>query len=128
MKLLLDTHTFIWWRDTPENLSARAYEAISSTESDIYLSVVAVWEIQIKRAIGKIEVKGSLHDAIRAERDANGFRILSVELAHSLNIENLPPIHGDPFDRMLIAQAMVEEMTVVTVDPKFTEYGVKVLW
>ncbi len=128
MKLLLDTHTFIWWRDNPENLSAKAYEAISSTENEIYMSAIVFWEIQIKRAIRKMEVKGSLDDAIRAEREANGFRVLSVDLEHALNIENLPLIHGDPFDRMLISQAMVEDMTVVTADPKFSEYDVKVLW
>ena len=97
-------------------------------ENEIYLSTIVVWEIQIKRALRKMEVKGSLHDAINAEIEANGFQLLSVDLDHAPNVEKFPPIHGDPFDRMLVSQAMVEDMTVVTVDSKFAEYGVKVLW
>lgn len=128
MKLLLDTHTFIWWRDSPEKLSSTAYDEISTLENNVYISTVVVWEIQIKRALRKIEIKESLEHLIEVERNANGFHLLAVDLNHALNIENLKRIHGDPFDRMLISQAMVEDMTIVTADRAFTDYDVKLLW
>ena len=129
MRLLLDTHTFVWWRDKPDKLSIKAYDAISSPEKEIFLSTVVAWEIQIKLAIKKIELKWPLEKSIDVERSANGFRILPIALDHALYIEKLPlSDHKDPFDRMLISQAMVEDMTIVTADRKFQEYDVKLLW
>lgn len=129
MKLLLDTHVLIWWRDSPEKLSVDAFTAISSTDNEVFLSTVVIWEVQIKLAIKKIELKTPLGDAIDAERKANGFQILPVTLDHAFYIEKLPLLaHKDPFDRMLISQAMVEDMTIVTADRKFGEYDVKLLW
>ena len=128
MNLLLDTHTFVWWRDSPEKLSVDARAAISLTENEVFLSVVVIWEIQIKLAIRKIELKSKLGEAIDAERKANGFRILQVTLEHALQIDKLPMAHKDPFDRMLIAQAMVDGMTLVSKDSHFLDYGVDLLW
>lgn len=98
MNLLLDTHTFVWWRDNPEKLSVDAFAAISSTENEVFLSTVVIWEIQIKLAIKKIELKSPLREAIDTERKANGFQILSVALEHALFVEKLPLLlHKDPF-------------------------------
>lgn len=127
MNLLLDTHTFVWWRDNPDKLSAEAFEAISSPDNEIFISTVVVWEIQIKLAINKIKLKWSLESTIEVEQNANGFRILPVKLEHALHIGKLPLIHKDPFDRMLIAQAMVEDMTLISADKVFADYDVKLL-
>lgn len=130
MNLLLDTHTFVWWRDSPEKLSKSAFDAISDLENEVYFSTVSAWEIQIKLALKKIELKWTLEKSIDVEQAANGFQILLPSLRHVYNIENLPSFtdHKDPFDRMLISQAMVEDMTIVTADNRFSDYDVKVLW
>lgn len=128
MNLLLDTHTFVWWRDDPGKLSTDAFEAISTLENDVFISTVVIWEIQIKLALGKIKLKWPLKDSIDVERKANGFRILPVLLEHSLYINKLPRVHKDPFDRMLIAQAMVEDLTIVSRDVHFSDYKAKLLW
>jgi PIN domain nuclease of toxin-antitoxin system len=128
MNLLLDTHTFVWWRDDPAKLSIDAFEALSTLENDVFISTVVVWEIQIKLALDKIKLKWPLKDSIEVERKANGFRVLPVSLEHSLYIDKLPMVHKDPFDRMLIAQAMVEGLTIVSRDARFSDYEAKLLW
>ncbi len=128
MNLLLDTHTFVWWRDDPDKLSKAAYGAILAAENEVFLSVVVAWELQIKIALNKFELKSSLAKSIEAEQRANGFRILPVKLEHALNLENLPSHHKDPFDRLLISQAIVEDFTLVSSDRRFGAYGVNLLW
>jgi PIN domain nuclease of toxin-antitoxin system len=127
MNLLSDTHTFVWWRDNPDKLSAQAFEAISDSENDVFLSVVSVWELQIKIALKKFKLKWPLGKSIEVEQTANGFQILPVMLPHVLFLENLPPIHKDPFDRLLLAQAFVENMTLVSSDERFQNYKVNLL-
>ena len=127
MNLLLDTHTFVWWRDDPDRLSSEVFEAISSSDNEIFISTVVVWEIQIKLAKNKIRLKWPLESTIEVEQNANGFRILPVKLDHALHIDKLPLIHKDPFDRMLIAQAVVEGMTLVSADKVFADYDVNLL-
>lgn len=127
MNLLLDTHTFVWWRDSPEKLSSNTIEAISSLENKVFLSVVVAWELQIKIALNKIALKQSLQDSFESEQNINGFRILPVTLPHTMHLSNLPFHHKDPFDRLLIAQAITENMTLVTSDRKFSLYDVSVL-
>ncbi|CAN5501553.1 MAG: type II toxin-antitoxin system VapC family toxin [Acidobacteriota bacterium] len=127
MKLLLDTHTFVWWRDDPDKLSRTAYDAVSASENEVFLSVVVAWELHIKIALNKFELKWSLEKSIDVEQAANGFRIIPVELSHVLYLENLPPHHKDPFDRLLISQAIVEDMTLVSSDKRFSDYKVKLL-
>ncbi len=128
MNLLLDTHTFVWWRDDPDKLSSDAFDAISTPENDVFISSVIVWEIQIKLALNKIKLKWPLGESIDVERKANGFRILPISLEHALFIDKLPLIHKDPFDRMLIAQSIVEDLTFVSRDSHFSDYPVKLLW
>lgn len=128
MNLLLDSHAFVWWRDEPNNLSPTAFAEISNPNNDVYLSVVTVWELQIKIALNKFTVKGGLEATIKDEQLNNGFQILPVELAHALYLENLPLHHKDPFDRLLISQAIVENMTIVSADKHFANYQVNLLW
>jgi len=128
MNLLLDSHTFKWWRDEPSKLSPAAFAEISNTKNNVFLSVVTAWELQIKIALNKFTVKGGLEAAIKDEQQNNGFQILSIELSHALYIENLPLHHKDPFDRLLISQAIVENMTLVSADASFANYRVNLLW
>ncbi len=122
MNLLLDSHTFVWWRDEPHKLSPIAFAEISNSHNDIFLSVVTVWELQIKIALNKFTIKGKLENAVKDEEQNNGFQILPVQLSHALYLENLPLHHKDPFDRLLISQTIVENMTLVSVDANFASY------
>ena len=128
MNLLLDSHTFKWWRDEPQKLSPTAFAEISNPNNDVFLSVVTVWEFQIKIALNKFTINGGLETAIKDEQQNNNFLILPVQLSHALYLENLPPHHKDPFDRLLISQAFVENMFLVSADGDFAKYQVKLLW
>ena len=128
MNLLLDSHTLKWWRDEPNKLSPTAFAEISNPNNDVYLSVVTVWEFQIKIALNKFTINGGLEAAIKDEQQNNDFRILPVKLSHALYLENLPLHHKDPFDRLLISQAIVENMTLVSADMNFGKYQANLLW
>ncbi len=130
MRLLLDSHAFAWWRDSPEKLSKAAHEAIADPDNEIFLSTVSVWEMQIKKTLGKFELARPLAEVIDAERNANGLQILSLSLQHIYKLDDLPhpSDHKDPFDRALIAQAMFEDLVIVTADGRFADYKVNVLW
>jgi PIN domain nuclease of toxin-antitoxin system len=127
MKLLLDTHTFIWWDSDPARLSAPALAALRDPTNTLWLSVVSIWEIVIKAQLGKLAVRLPLPDVV-AQQQANGTQVLPVTLAHSLAIEGLPSIHKDPFDRLLVAQAIVEGAELVSADPVLSRYPVRLLW
>src|SRR6185312_2244570 len=107
MKLLLDTHTCMWWDSNPAQLSPIALAALTDPANEVWLSVTSVWEIVIKVQIGKLILRQPLADIIKRQM-ANRLRILVVAPEHALAVEGLPAIHKDPFDRMLIAQANVE--------------------
>lgn len=128
MKLLLDTHTFLWWDSNPSNLSSEVLALCQNREHVILLSVVSVWEMQIKTQLGKLKLDLPLADTIKTQQQANHIQILPVTLAHVLALENLPMPHKDPFDRLLIAQAMVENSIVLSNDAIFERYPVKVIW
>ncbi len=127
MKILLDTHAFIWSFSNTKLLSKAAVAALSDPNNSFYISVVTVWEMQIKTALGKTDLDDSVRNII-AEQSSNGFQFLDVNLDHALNVENLPPHHKDPFDRLIISQAMIENMTIITTDEHFPEYNVNLLW
>ncbi len=125
MNLLLDSHTFIWIHKEPHKLSV---EVIINPANQLFLSVVTAWELQIKIALGKFSFNDSLENVIHQEQLSNGLQILPVKLSHALFIENLPFHHKDPFDRMLISQAITENMTLVSADAKFADYQADLLW
>jgi PIN domain nuclease of toxin-antitoxin system len=128
MKLLLDTHIFIWWADEPEKLSARALAALEDENNRLVLSVVSPWEIQIKAQLGKLKLSLPLGDLIESQQQANELEILPVTVEHVLALDTLPLHHKDPFDRLLAAQSIVEGLTVVSADPKLSAYGLTVIW
>lgn len=127
MKGLLDTHTFIWWDSDPAKLSAAAHAFIADPANEVLLSVVSVWEMVLKLQLGKLTLARPL-PPILAHHQANGIQVLPVALSHVLAVETLPTPHKDPFDRLLVAQANVEGAVLVSGDPIFAHYPVKVLW
>jgi PIN domain nuclease of toxin-antitoxin system len=121
MRLLFDTHAFIWWDSgrLPKQVTMQIQQA-----DEVYVSAVTAWEIAIKSALGKIIARGTVADAIADY----GFSPLPITVEHADAVGSLPPHHRDPFDRLLAVQARVEELTLVTRDQAFRPYGVKVLW
>ncbi len=124
MRLLLDTQVWLWWLGDDRRLGRRARQALANPRSEVYVSAVSAWEIAIKMALGKLRVKKA---DLEAEIAANGFLELPITTRHALAAGRLASLHEDPFDRMLVAQAQVEDLTVVSADPVFAGYGVSVL-
>lgn len=120
MNLLLDTHALIWVFDKNPTLSEEARAAIADGENEVFVSAVTAWEIAIKRSIGKLELQGNYQIGLKRYR----FTPLSISTEHALAVEALPQHHADPFDRLLIAQAQLENLILVTRDGRFTPYGV----
>lgn len=119
MKFLADTHAFLWWLVEDPTLSAAAREALSSPEASVYVSAATVWEMAIKRRLGKIQFDGDLV----AEIAASGFLELPIYAKHAQAAGDLPRHHDDPFDRILIAQAQIEGLTLISRDRQLEAYG-----
>ena len=128
MKLLLDTHTFLWLDSSPEKLSNTALAACEDPANQLYLSVVSAWEIQIKQQIGRLQLDVPLDQMIQGQQAANDLHILPVALHHVYALDELPLHHNDPFDRLLIAQAKAEQAWLVSIDSQFEPYPVTVIW
>lgn len=126
--LLLDTHAFLWWLNDAPRLSAAATDAISDAGNDCYLSVASCWEMAIKSSLGKLRLSKPVERFISEQLAANSFTLLNIELRHVGRVQKMPFHHRDPFDRLLIAQAVTEKLTIVTADSAFADYGVKTLW
>ena len=125
---LLDTHTWLWWNGAPERLSPRVRAILEDPENPIYFSVASAWEIAVKVALGKLELPDSSEAYIPARLADNGFIALAIQLPHVLIVGKLPLLHRDPFDRLLIAQARHEGLTLLSVDPLVSQYPVPVVW
>ena len=131
MRLLLDTHAFLWWVNDHDALSSRARASIADRGNECLLSLASCWEMAIKVGIGKLELPGKPGKIIRFVEEqlaANGFRSLPIELPHVARVATLPFRHRDPFDRLLAAQALAEDLTLVSADPVFRKYGIKRIW
>lgn len=122
MNLLLDTHVALWAITDSERLSAHARQLITAERSVVWVSVVSVWEIAIKHALGRGDMPVSGKDAV-SYFQASGFRLMAIQAEHTLGVEGLPAIHSDPFDRLLIAQALVEPMRLLTRDSVVAQYS-----
>lgn len=128
MRLLLDTHTFIWWDSEPAKLSAQALALCQDQQNSLVPSVASVWEMQLKLQLGKLKLTLPLSEIIENQQQTNHLEILPILLPHVLAVQNLPVHHKDPFDRILITQANVEDAIIVSNDPMFPKYTNKVLW
>jgi PIN domain nuclease of toxin-antitoxin system len=127
MKLLLDTHAFLWFVTGDRRLSRRARRAVEAGDSELLISTASVWEVAIKASLGRLTLPKSVHDYFD-DKVAAGFIILPVEWAHAARVAELPFHHRDPFDRLIIAQALVERIPIVSGDPGFKMYGARIVW
>jgi PIN domain nuclease of toxin-antitoxin system len=128
MKLLLDTNVFIWLNDAPHRVREQVMAVIANPDNDLFLSLTSIWEMQIKIQLGKLELSDSLPDILKTQQVENNLQVLTIDLNHIWSLENLPNHHRDPFDRLLIAQAQTEGMTLVSADGIFEMYDVDLLW
>ena len=123
MQLLLDTHALIWWLSNDSTISSKAKKAIANPDNIVFVSAASAWEIAIKKSLGKLQAPDDLNVQIEEKR----FTPLAISINHALMIEKLPLHHQDPFDRILIAQAISENLIIITRDRKFKAYEVKTI-
>lgn len=128
MRLLLDTHAFLWWIADDERLSARARELIADGGNEVFLSAASGWEMVVKASLGRLTLDEAIEGFLPRQLEANAVQVLPVHLRHALALVELPALHRDPFDRMLVSQALVEELTLVSGDDQVARYPVKVAW
>ena len=124
MRLLLDANAFLWWVTDSPRLSAEARAAISEERNDIVVGIGALWELAIKRSLQKLHFPFDFETVLRDE----DFQVLAIGFAHLRALDALPRHHNDPFDRLLIAQALVEGIPIATGDRRFSAYGVQIVW
>ena len=127
MRLLLDTHIFLWSLSDVDRLTTRVRQAIEDSTNSVFVSSASTWEIAIKWRAGRLELPLPPDDMLPTGIARSHFEVLPISVAHTLAAANLPMHHSDPFDRMLIAQAMIENATLVTVDQKIMHYTVQIL-
>lgn len=131
MRCLLDTHTFLWFVFNSSQLSAAAQSHIADPKNDVLLSVVSIWEIAIKVSIGRLSLSGDIVQFCEDEANANSFSVLPILSKHIRPVQSLPLHHRDPFDRLLIAQSMVEGAALLSADSAFEAYapdGLNRIW
>jgi PIN domain nuclease of toxin-antitoxin system len=122
-RLLLDTHVFLWWREESPRIQRDVAEVIAAADA-VFVSIATAWEISIKVSTGRLRVPGPVGPAILESR----FQLLPISIEHTERVASLPRHHGDPFDRMLAAQALHEGLTLVTHDRAFAPYALPLLW
>jgi len=127
MKVLLDTHAFLWFITGDTRLSKKVRRLMEDGETELFLSAASVWEMAIKTSLGKLSVSMPFSEFIQ-QKTLQGFLIMPVEWHHAVAVAGMPFHHNDPFDRLLVAQALTEQLPVITADPAFKKYGVKIIW
>jgi PIN domain nuclease of toxin-antitoxin system len=128
VRLLLDTHAFLWWVSDDDALTPAARAAISDPANACLVSAASAWEIAIKVSIGKLTVAGDVRRFLPEQLAANGFEQLPISVTHAARVADLPFHHRDPFDRLLAAQALEERLPILSADTVFRKYGVKRVW
>ena len=127
MKLLIDTHAFLWFVMGDRRLSGKARRQMEAEDAELFLSAASVWEMAIKTSLGRLELPVSFHEYID-QKIESGFGVLPIEWPHAAAVADLPFHHKDPFDRLIIAQGMTEKMSIVSGDPAFKAYGARIVW
>ena len=128
MKYLLDTHTFLWWCLGAEQLSPRAREIIADGNNEVYFSAASAWEISIKAGKGRLVLPEEPGRFISSRMNQHRFLTLPIQISHTLRVYDLPPHHADPFDRLLIAQSLMESLPLITKDVEIKKYAVEWFW
>lgn len=124
----MDTHAFIWWVNEPAKLSQAASALIADGDNQTLLSAVTAWELAVKHRKGRLDLPDSPENIFRTAFTEDGFAPMPIDISHALQVGNLPPIHSDPFDRLLIAQAQTERIPILTSDPNIARYDVETIW
>ncbi len=127
MNLLLDTHILIWWLEKSPRIGARTRKKLLDPSALLWMSAASVWEISIKSALGRLDQLDAPEVWIPRLRDEWGVRPLPIKIDHAMAVRTLPRLHGDPFDRMLVAQALCEDLTLVTADRRIAAYDIRTL-
>lgn len=125
---MLDTHAFLWWITDDPRLSRRARAVMRSGRNRLLLSAASGWEIAIKAGLGRVRIPEPVADFLLDQMDRNAIEPLPVSMRHALHVATLPPLHRDPFDRMLVAQAQLEELAILTADGAVRQYPVPTIW
>ena len=128
MRILLDTHAFLWWITGDQRLSQRSIECISDGSNELFFSVASGWEIAIKAGLGRIDIPDPLDRFVSEHLFRNHMDVLAIQLSHALHVITLPHFHRDPFDRMLISQAQIERLPILSSDKLLAAYDVEVIW
>lgn len=128
MRFLLDTSTWLWSVGKVDRLNQAARDVLRDPQHELYFSAVSVWEITIKARLGKLELPESPRIVVPRETARQGLRSLPISYLHALGVYDLPHHHGDPFDRLLVAQALSEGLTLITADRELKRYSVEILW
>lgn len=128
MRVLLDTHVFMWWINDDARLSEAARELLSDGGNELLFSVASGWEMAIKIGLGKLTVTGNLGSFLSERLTENAMEVLPLSLSHAVGVTELPHHHRDPFDRLLVAQAIFEGIPLLTADPHLSQYPVEVIW
>jgi PIN domain nuclease of toxin-antitoxin system len=125
--LLLDTHCWLWLNESPERIAPATRQRLESTRNELLLSAASAWEIAIKSAVGKLKLPQRVEEYVPSRMRMTGTTSLSIDSAHALRVSELPLHHRDPFDRLLVAQAQIERIPIVTSDPRFQPYDVDLI-
>ena len=128
MKALLDTHAFLWWISDDPRLPSRVRKIIQAGRNRLFLSAASGWEIAIKAGLGRLNIPKTPEVFIPEQLSLNAIESLPIQMSHVLHVATLPAHHRDPFDRLLVAQAQLENLPILSADPQFTRYAVKTLW
>jgi PIN domain nuclease of toxin-antitoxin system len=128
VKIILDTQVLIWWANDISNISDRVQNIIFDIDNELWVSLASIWEIQIKVSLGKLNLPRPLPDIIATQVSENQIKIMQIELSHIYTLDLLPPHHRDPFDRIIIAQAMNEKISIASIDKAFDAYSIERIW
>jgi len=128
LKILLDTHTFLWFITNDENLSPVARKIIEDPDSDRLLSIASLWEIAIKSSLGKLKLKAPFPQLIPVQLKINLIELLPIKISHLSLVSDLTFHHRDPFDRLLIAQSLIEDLPIISIDAQLDDYGIERIW
>ena len=128
MRILLDTHTFLWWITDDQRLSQHSIELIADGTNELLFSAASGWEIAIKAGLGRLDIPDPLDRFVSEHLFRNHIGVLPIQLSHALQVVALPQLHRDPFDRLLVAQAQVERLPILSSDKQITAYDIEVLW
>ncbi len=128
MKVLLDTHAFLWWIADDPQLSPRARQVMEAADTELFLSAASGWEIAIKSRLGRLKLPADLEDFIAEQLRINAIQVLPIQMSHALHVFTLPDHHRDPFDRMLVVQSRLERLPILTGDPQIAQYPVTTIW